>query len=208
MEIRMKKEIKQYKIMGEAIAKLLYPFAEVALHDLKKGTIEAIFNPISQREVGDPSYLDDIDFNDTKKSPSIIGPYEKTNYDGRKLKSISVSILNENKKAVGFLCINLDISVFNKYQELLNNFLRTETTTPETKNLFKNDLHEQINRFIQNYCMKHHLHLESLDREAKKNIILQLKDNGALEEINAPQYTARILGISRATLYNYLKEIE
>jgi D-arginine utilization repressor len=204
----MKKELKQHLPTAEAIAKLLYPFAEVALHDLKKDRIEAIFNPISKRAIGDQSYLEGLDLNTTKKSPSIIGPYEKTNYDGRKLKSISISIHNDDKIPVGFLCINLDISVFDKYKNMLDLFLSPteKKTKKETVDLFKNDLHEQINSFIQNYCIKNHLHLESLDRNEKKAIILQLKANGALNEINGPQYIARALNISRATVYNYLKQ--
>lgn len=208
MVCRMRAEIGAYVNVANAISKLLHPFAEVVIHDLEKGQIAAIFSPISKREVGDSSYLDRIDFDHKEKSPDIIGPYEKFNFDGRKLKSISVVIKNKKGLALGFLCINLDVSVFTKYQGILNAFLSDfeSPKSQEIETIFKDDLYEQINIFVQNYCVENHLNLDSLSRIDKKNLILRLKKHGALEGKNGGQYIARTLGISRATVYNYLKE--
>ena len=53
----MKSELKQAVAMAEAFARLLHPFAEVVIHDLKKDQIVAIYNPFSKRKVGDSSYF-------------------------------------------------------------------------------------------------------------------------------------------------------
>ena len=154
--------------------------------------------------------MDRIDFDYKEKIPDIIGPYEKLNFDGRKLKSISIVIKNTKGLALGFLCINLDVSVFTKYQGILNAFLSNfdSSKNQETETIFKDDLYEQINIFVQSYCVENHLNLDSLSRTDKKNLILKLKKHGALEGKNGGQYIARTLGISRATVYNYLKEEE
>jgi predicted transcriptional regulator YheO len=204
----IREEIKPYLTVAEAISKLLYPFAEVIIHDLKKDQIEAIFNPISNRKAGDSSYLDRVDFELKDSLPSIIGPYEKLNYDGRKLKSISIIIKNKEDLAIGFLCINLDISKFDTYQNILNIFLSNHDSSlsEKTQTVFKDDLYQQINVFVQQYCLDNHLNLETLSRVQKKHLILKLKQEGALLGKNASQYIARTLGVSRATVYNYLKE--
>ncbi len=204
----MKPEISVFLSVAEAISKLLHPFAEVVIHDLEKDEIQAIFNPLSKREVGDPSYLDRIDFDQKDKMPDIIGPYEKLNFDGRKLKSISIVIKNKENLAIGFLCINLDVSVFDKYQGILSSFLSVidPSNTQETQKLFKDDLYEQINVFVQNYCIENNLNFDALSRPQKKHLILKLKKEGALLGKNSSHYIARTLGISRATVYNYLKE--
>lgn len=202
----MRLEIKRYINIAEAISKLLHPFAEVVLHDLDKDYIEAIFNPFSKREVGDPSYLEEIKFKQDNPRDSIIGPYDKLNYDGRKLKSISIIIPDDQGKVVGFLCINLDVSMFEKAQSVLSAFLTTPESSPENKDLFKNDLYERINHFVQKHCLEHNLSLEHLNREQKQSLILTLQQEGALEGKNAAQYIARTLGLSRASVYNYLKE--
>lgn len=201
----MKAELKQAMPFAEAIARLLHPFAEVVIHDLANDQIEAIYNPLSQRKVGDDSYLDRWDFT-IDLNENIIGPYEKMNYDGHKLKSISIVLRNEQANATGFLCINIDISVFDRYQQSLQLFLgnNDEHISPSKKGLFKDDLYEQINQFVQQYCCQQKIHFEHLSRQHKQQIVLQLKEKGAFNGKNATSYIARILTISRATVYNYI----
>ncbi len=205
----MKAELKRAVPMAEAFSKLLHPFAEVVIHDLEKDRIEAIYNPLSQRQVGDRSYLDLLEFT-VNSADNVIGPYEKMNYDGRKLKSISVILRNESGTPEGFLCVNTDISIFERYQESMLLFLNNNDRTISQKNhlLFKDDLYEQINIFVQDYCQKHYLSLENLTRKDKRSVILKLKKNGAFNGKNATDYISRILNISRATVYNYLKTNE
>jgi len=205
----MKTELKRSLPIAETFAKLLHPFAEVVVHDLEKDRIEAIYNPFSQREVGDNSYLDRWDFT-VDPDENVIGPYEKIHYDGRRLKSISLVLRNDKGKTVGFLCINMDISVFENYRDQLQIFLSNndKTISKEKQSLFKDDLYEQINAFVQNYCREKHLSLENLSRDDKQDLILKLRNEGAFNGKNATSYIARILNVSRATVYNYLKEME
>lgn len=203
----MRPELKNSVPIAEAFARLLHPFAEVVIHDLSKDRIEAIYNPFSRREVGDSSYLDRWDFT-VDPQENIIGPYEKINFDGRRLKSISLILRNDKGKAVGFLCVNMDISVFESYRDTLQIFLSNNdgTISKAKQSLFKDDLYEQINMFVQSYCREQHLSLEAMTREEKQTLTLKLKDKGAFNGKNATNYIARILNISRASVYNYLKD--
>ncbi|AJC48186.1 PAS domain-containing protein [Allofrancisella guangzhouensis] len=203
----MRVELRPYIGVAQAISKLLYPFAEVVIHNLNKNRIEAIFNPISRREVGDLSYLDHVDFRAYDESSLVIGPYEKLNYDGRKMKCIITVIRDDKSIVVGALCINLDVSVFDKYQALINMFLSDSDNqiAKDEQTLFKDTLYEKINSFVQKYCIDKNLLLGNLSRAQKKDLILELKSQGALDCKNASYYIARALGISRATVYNYLK---
>ena len=199
----MKKSLKESLPFAEAFSCLLYPFAEVVVHDLAKDQIEAIYNPFSKREVGDSSYLDRVDF---KGSETLIGPYEKTNWDGRAMKSISIVIRNPLGKAEGVLCVNLDVSVFESASQLIRNFLNhKESLSENSQKIFKDDLYEKINQYVQHYCHDNQVSYEALNRIQKKELILLLEKNGAFEGKNAANYVGRILGISRATVYNYLK---
>jgi predicted transcriptional regulator YheO len=171
----MRLELSRYINVAEAISKLLSPFAEVVVHDLSTNKIEAIFNSISKRKVGDSSYLDHINLETYDELSNVIGPYEKLNYDGRKLKCI-ISIIRDNTGvAVGTLCINLDISVFDKYQGILQLFLTNndKEMSQKSQSLFKDTLYEQINNFVQKYCLNHSLSIDNLTRLQKKNLILE-----------------------------------
>ncbi|MCH9625925.1 MAG: Transcriptional regulator DauR [Chlamydiales bacterium] len=200
----MKKSLEDSIPFAEAYARLLHPFAEVVVHDLSKDRIEAIYNPLSRREVGDNSYLDRIDF---EESENVIGPYDKTNWDGRPMKSISIVIRNPSGKAEGFLCVNVDVSVFTSANQMLQSFLKNNINLPEkSQRLFKNDLYEKINLYVHKYCKELQVRTEALSRENKREIINSLAEEGAFEGKNAANYIGRVLGISRATVYNYLKE--
>jgi len=196
----VKKYLKDYLPIAQGFARLLYPFAEVVLHDLKKDCIEAIFNPFSRREVGDSSYLDRIQF---KPSDTVIGPYEKTNWNGKPLKSISIVLRDECGRPQGFLCVNMDVSHFAELSGVLSQFLGNNAEiSEEDSKLFRDDLYERINKFVQDYCREHAITLESLNREQRRELIAKLEEHGAFREKNAAAYIGRVLGVSRATVYN------
>ncbi len=203
----MKAELKSAIPMAEAFSKLLHPLAEVVIHDLEKNQIVAIFNPFSRREVGDESYMEQWDF-PVDAQQDVIGPYKKINYDGQKLKSISVVLRDYEGSAQGFLCVNMDISIFERYQRTIQLFLGNNdpATSKPFQGMFKDDLYEQINIYVQQYCRKHQLNLDKLNRKQKQALMVELKDKGAFNGKNATNYAARVLGVSRATIYNYLKE--
>jgi len=87
--------IQQYLNIAKALEQLFYPQLEVVIHDIKQKKVVYIGNNFSNRELGDDSVLDDISF---EKSKKIIGPYEKINYDGKILKSISIVLEEKNEK--------------------------------------------------------------------------------------------------------------
>lgn len=205
----MKSYLKKSIPIAEAFTRLLNPFAEVVIHDLAKGKIAAIYNPFSQRSVGSESFLDHEDFT-SNSTKNVIGPYEKLNYDGRQIKSISIVLRDPLDNVIGFLCVNMDVSVFNNYKNTLDIFLsNNEKLTPNTKQiLFKDDLYEQINIFVQSYCHKKFLSIETLSKKDKQHLILSLIKEGAFNGKNATTYIARILNTSRATIYNYIKKIK
>src|ERR1700730_5232879 len=116
----MKKTIKSFLPTAEAIQRLLYPYAEVVIHDIKRNRIAAIFHPFSKRRPGDSSMLTPEEI---ARLEDCIGPYEKINWDGSKLKSVSSVIRDESGQAIGLLCINLDISQLIKINDYITTFI-------------------------------------------------------------------------------------
>lgn len=199
----MKDELLHYRPVAGAISALLNPHAEVVIHDLKSGRINAIFNPFSKRKVGDESLLEDL--GELSDSQEIFPPYVKTNWDGRKLKSTSALIRGSNGKPIGLLCINLDVSKWEEMHRFILDMIQPSVTMPDP--LFKNDWREKINLYVANYLRERALRLETLDKAEKRNLLLALQNEGAFDTKNAASYIADVLQISRATVYNYLKSI-
>ncbi len=200
----MKKAIKAYLPTAEAVQRLLYPYAEVVVHDLQRNQIVAIYHPFSKRKRGDSSLFTPEEQMATLED--CIGPYEKVNWDGRKLKSVSSVIRDEHNIAVGMLCINLDVSAFEQLHALVGSFIRPDHGVPQPEPLFKDDWQDRINHYIHSYLNKHHLSLPSLSRQEKKNLIDHLYQVGAFTGKHSAQYIAQIIHVSRATVYNYLSK--
>ncbi|QWK81685.1 helix-turn-helix transcriptional regulator [Ochrobactrum sp. BTU1] len=190
-----------YVPICDAIATLFAPFAEVVLHDLPSASVVHIAGNFSKRELGDPSNLDEINFTPADR---LIGPYAKTNWDGRRIKSISSVLRTSKGKEIGVLCINADMSVFESMVLTLQNFVSVPSASGEMESLFRDDWFERINNYIQHWTAARGLNISDLSRSQKKELVQALADSGAFSGKNAAGYICRLLGMGRATVYNYL----
>lgn len=197
----MSKELKKHLPVGEAISLLLYPHVEVIIHDLKTKCILAIFNNFSNRKIGDESLLGEIELLPSKET---IPPYFKINWDGRKIKSVSALLKNEKEETIGMLCINLDVSQWEKMQYFITDLL--ESKVEQSNCLFTDDWREKINTYVSIYLKENKLCMKALNRSQKQDLLKNLWTDGAFKTKNAAAYTADILNISRSTVYNYLKK--
>lgn len=200
----MLKAIKDYLPIAKAIQKLFHPYVEVVVHDITTNKIVAIYNAFSKRQPGDPSLLSIEE--EITSLQDCVGPYEKINWDGKKLKSVSSIIRDVKGTAVGLVCINLDISMAIHFQEMITKFLDYQHMIRQPDPLFKDDWQERVNQYVHQYLKVNHLSLDNLNREQKKAVIEELNQRGAFTGKNATKYVAQILKISRATVYNYLAE--
>jgi D-arginine utilization repressor len=198
----MAPELASYAPVCDAIALLFRPYAEVVLHDLSTETVVYLSNPFSKRELGEPSLLNEIDF---KPSDIIIGPYEKVNWDGRRIKSVS-AVLRAHERAIGILCINVDVSHFHAVMQTLNALVSVPQAPEKPASLFKEDWHERINEYIQSWTRERGLSVTEMSRMQKQQLVTDLAGDGAFGGRNAAAYISRILGLGRATVYNYLKK--
>ena len=198
----MTPELAPYLPVCDAVALLFRPHAEVVLHDLGSQSVVHIAGNFSQRVLGEPSLLDEIGFDPNE---TIIGPYEKVNWDGRRLKSISI-VLSAASKAIGVLCINVDVSQFHALMQTLSALATVPAGVEKPQALFKEDWHERINEFVQQWTQSRGLAVTSLSRAEKRELVADLAANGAFGGRNAAAYISRILGLARATVYNYLNQ--
>lgn len=187
--------LSNYIPICDAIVLLLAPLVEVVIHDIKKDSIVYINGKLSARKIGDPSLLNKDGLDSLNQ---II--YPKINFDGRLVKSISVVLEKQ-----WLLCINCDISIFNRMQSLSQAILQGNMNI-QPNALFTNDWQEKLHISINTYLQNQNLSFELLNQANKKNLIKYLFDLGAFHEKNAADYVAKVLSVGRATVFKYLKE--
>lgn len=190
-------------LVCDAIALLFQPYAEVVLHDLATETVVHIAGNFSRREIGEPSLLSEIGFNE---ADGVIGPYEKVNWDGRSIKAISAVLRGTDGNAIGVLCINADVSDFHAALRTLNALVRVPASGDKPESLFKEDWHERVNEYVQQWTTARGLTISSMSRTDKQALVIALSSNGAFGGKNAASYISRILGMGRATVYKYLSQ--
>ncbi|HWD12947.1 PAS domain-containing protein [Pseudochrobactrum sp. sp1633] len=182
---------------------LLYPHAEIVLHDLKTGEIAAIWNSFSGRKSGDLSLLDDDP--ECYATKAILGPYEKAGDNGQKLKSVTAILRNAQGTAGALLCINLDVSQLDVAQRMLAAFITPQQNRPDA--LFARDPREQISFAFHQWLQKQQLAASALKKADKIALVSALEARGLFETRYAAEHLATLMGSSRATIYNYLSEI-
>ncbi|POM10570.1 hypothetical protein CUU62_22990 [Pseudomonas sp. WP001] len=197
------KKLSNYKAIADGIALLYFPHAEVIIHDVKTQTIVHIANNISKRKLGDDSALDQLpaDF----EIVSNLGPYEKLNWNGQKLRSITSVLRNDDDEPEALLCINMNFTVLEMAREALNNFFEPSRLLPQPDALFRDDWQERINTFLHAWLKEHNLSLPGLTRNDKRLLVEAFYAEGAFEGRSASDYIANVLSMGRATVYKYVK---
>lgn len=198
-------KLNPYIPIAQAIAALLHPHAEVVLHELEGQTIAAIFNNFSARKVGDPSLLEqEVDL---QKFPDYFEPYYKTNWDGQKLKSTTATLRDDKGNPIGLLCINLDITMLADLRQLIDRFVQPKQAQLP-RELFEDDWREKISLFVHNCLEQKGKTLAKLTKEEKRKLVCDLYREGAFRAKHAAAHVGLVLKLSRATVYNYLAEME
>ncbi|NNJ15835.1 hypothetical protein CSV86_011620 [Pseudomonas putida CSV86] len=197
------KKLDNYKTIADCIATLLFPHAEVIVHDLASQTVVHIANNFSKRQLGDDSALDELpgDFDQA----SSLGPYEKLNWNGQKIRSITSVLRDEAGKAEALLCINLNFSVLDQAREALNAFFQVSRLLPQPEALFRDDWQERINTFLHAWLAERQLSLSLLGMKDKRALVEALYAEGAFEGRSAADYVASVLGLGRATVFKWVK---
>lgn len=195
--------------MLEGIAKLFHPYVETVLHDLRTDTIAALYNNISRRKVGDPSMVTKFIGAHVDEFPDIFEPYYKTNWDGKKMKCVSITIRDESSKAIGLACINFDTSIFQQLNVDIGQLLAIAGKAVQNPiEQFTEDWQGRVNECIDNFLKEQNMTLSSLSKQDKCRAVNRLYKHGLFNYRGAASYIATRLHISRATVYNYLSEGE
>lgn len=206
MKNKFERHWKHYEPFIKALVELFHPFLEVAVHDLNKGELVAVYHNISQRKVGSASPLNEFRV-DVDKFPDYFSSYYKRNWDGRALKCTSITIRNEQGEAVGLICFNIDASFAQDTHKLLEMFLKTKSEAENPIEIFGSHCEEQTSQIVQQYLRDTNLSLNHLNKKQKQEIVQHLYHKGIFNFKNAAPFLARYLNISRATVYNYIKQL-
>lgn len=201
------------KQIADAIVATFPRAFEVVVHDLSQPqkSIKYIAGDVTRRKVGGP--VTDLlvkALHQEKENIRDRHNYKTTTKDGRALKSTTVFIRNRAGTVVAALCINFDMTDFLNAAQALEIF----TTTANALNgqgkaeTFAMSISETISALFQQSIAKIGKQSTYMSTGEKIKLVRELKENGVFQIKGGVDQVAHLLGITRFTVYNYLKKIE
>lgn len=194
--------------IAQALGRMFPGICEVVLHDLRDPdhAIRFIENNLSGRQVGESATELGLARIRDPQYPSVIQNYANQFPDGRPAKSTSIGIKNAAGQYIAALCLNLDISTLSPLTLTLSNLVATD---PENRDAQLEKLSDRSRRelreVIETTAAERSTTPRALPRDAKKDLVRRLHDDGYFDTRNAAQTIGDLLGISRASVYTYAR---
>jgi predicted transcriptional regulator YheO len=199
--------------IADAIVETFPRAFEVVIHDLSQPhkSIRHIVGDVTKRRAGGP--VTDLVVKALQSEGENIRDrhnYKTTTKDGRTLKSTSVFIRDGTGAVSAAFCINFDMTDFLSLVHALEVF----TTTASAFNgagkveTFAMSITETIVAMFEQEAAKIGKQAAYMTTGEKKLLVKGLKESGVFQIRGAVDQVAHLLGITRYTVYNYLKNIE
>ncbi|MDD3656238.1 MAG: PAS domain-containing protein [Atribacterota bacterium] len=213
--------LEKFVPVAKGIARAFGKNCEVILHDVQdlEHSIVLIENGhITGRQVGAPMtdlglyFLTSDLFNDI----DYVASYQTESKDGKKLKSTSIFIRDNNRKIVGFLCINFNIEPMINISREIDEFCNVNNNLNSVENIIKEEREESFShslddlmeRLFSKAQQRIGKEINKMQKEDKIEMVRYLQKHGIFLVKDAIDRLAEKLNVSRFTIYNYLAEIK
>lgn len=200
------------KNMVLGMSKLMGSDTEIVLHDLyKKKLVYIVNNHITGRSIGyhmDPTVYEVIE-NLADDDGHLIGYGSKT-AKGMSLRSSHFILRGEDGQPAAMICINQDTSRLQNARDLLDSMICLQPLGAAVQEQEPEDETNYIQKMTQQVIIDsiEKMKPTSIDtKEGKLRVLQQLEIKGVFAVKDAVPSVCRLLSISQATLYNYLREI-
>jgi len=197
------------KQMAKALHELLGPMCEVVLHDFRdlEHSIIHIEGNVSNRTIGGAATDLILDCVRNGTTQGDLYGYATSLPGGHMMKSSTIFLRDSEGAAVGALCVNLDVTNFVAFRNALNVFvnIRSDDDERPVETLSDNIL-ETVQNAVAETLYDTGRSLAMLTREDKIELMNLLESKGLFQVKRAVPIVADLLGLSRATVYNYLRE--
>jgi len=210
MNKKDKEILEALKTVPAGIARIFGKNCEVVLHSMENEdcpVIKIVNGHVTGRKVGDP--ITEVGKKYIQKASSsargVLGSYIKKTPTGRSLKTTNTVIRNGSGKTIGLMCINIDLSapVLDIMQDFLSPINRIQKDTQENlsinlEGLIKNAM-EEAKRELSSQ-------VHVTDKQKNKLVVFELLRKGIFDVKGAIDLVALEIGVSRYTIYNYIRE--
>ena len=193
----------------EGIAKMFGENCEVVLHSLEDPShsiIKIANGHVTGREIGFPitNFAMEILNNESLLKNDSTDVYYTKSKGSKVIRSISIVIRNENNKPIGLLCINFDLSA--PLYSFIREFSPSSNARVDEPERFTTSVEELVNNSLAEALSKIDAQRGISNTNKNKLIVFELFNKGIFSIKGAIDLVAKEMGISRYTVYNYIRE--
>ncbi len=184
---------------------------EVAVHDLDDLQKSLIFisGKVTKRKPGAP--ITDLVVKTLRKEGDEVKDitnYRTSTVDGRAIKSSTSFVRNSKGEVIGALCINFDITEYLNSISLVESFISVDTKKHQAKaETFATTANETISSLMEEAVVQIGKQPTTMTVEEKIKLVEKLEYKGAFMIKGAVDQIALAMGISKFSVYSYLKKI-
>ncbi|MBN2899433.1 MAG: PAS domain-containing protein [Clostridia bacterium] len=201
--------LERYRPLVNVVAQTFGNNCEVVLHDfsnLQNSIVEIANGHVTGRSIGSPVPEDSLKRISEGQLEDVIN-YTGKSAEGRVLKSSTTFIRDDQGKVIGCFCINFDMTELVVAQKVLNDIMSVTTNVDEADASKSHTINDVLMNIVSSTIDAVGKPVAYLTKEEKVQIVDNLDNQGAFLIKGAIDYVAKILCVSRYTIYNYLDEI-
>ena len=199
------------KSIAAVMVKTFGRHCEVAIHDFEylPNSLIHIEGNVTKRIPGAP--ITDLVLSALRKEGNNVEDmcgYKTVTKEGRNLKSSTSFLRNSTGKVIGAFCINFDVTDYLNAVSLINEFAQIESQNNDNgKETFASSLNETIESMLNRTIKILGKQPSTMNRQEKIMLVESLELQGAFLVKGSVDYLAKALGVTKFSVYNYLKEI-
>ncbi len=197
------------KQVADGLASALGKNCEVVLHDFSdlSASLIHIAGNLTGRKIGAP--ITDLIFKAYKDKGDDVQDVSgyRTIFNGRIMKSSTTFLRNNTGKVIGCLCINLDVTDFLNAKASLEEFTQFMDGGNKSSERFASSFHETLESIFEEVVADLGKQPATMEKDERLELIRRLDKRDVFVFKGAVNQVAQLLGVTRYTVYNYIKEV-
>lgn len=196
-----------YFPVADGIAALLGEHCEIVLHSLEFLEHSAIYivnGHNTNRKIGSPITDRALWSLRHMQTDSVSKPYFTRAKGGVLMKSITIAIRNGKQHVIGLICINLNLDV--PVSQFLGSFIAPPET--DTQVNFASSVEDLVAQTIESTVEEITTDRTIANNNKNRQIVSTLFEKGIFDIKDAINQVAERLGISRHTVYLYIRQMK
>ena len=197
--------------LADAVVAMFGKNCEACVHDLTELPTSLVYirGQITHRKPGAPAtdlLLRMINRNAGKEEETH--NYKTISSDGKALKSTTTLFRDGSGRAVAAFCINFDTTeFFNASQALIPFINLPENGAPFSAETFAHSTGETVQALLHQAATEIGKHPSTMNIEERGRFVALLEESRIFQFKGSVEQVARMMGVTRFTVYNYLKKI-